>query len=133
MIRAAIFQIVARDGGDNDVLQFHPPHRFGDPLRFVFFKRERFRCCHRAKSAGARATIAGNHHRRRALAPAFPAVRTLRAFANGVQTQIGNERFGRKENRVRRQPHFDPWRLMRLVQRRIDFRAGHAMRKLAQR
>ena len=39
--------------------------------------------------------------------------------------QIGNERLGRKENRIRRQPHLDPGRLLRLVQCRIDFRAGH--------
>jgi hypothetical protein len=42
-----------------------------------------------------------------------------------VQAQIGNERFGRKENWIRRQPDFDPGRLMRLVQGWIDFRARH--------
>ena len=66
----------------------------------------------RAKSAGARATFARDHHRRGALAPAFPAIRTLRAFADGVQAQIGDERLGRKENRIRGQTHFDPGRLV---------------------
>jgi hypothetical protein len=42
-----------------------------------------------------------------------------------VQPQIGNERFGREENRIRRQPHFDPRRLLRLVQGWIYLRAGH--------
>ena len=49
----------------------------------------------------------------------------MRAFANRVQPQIGNQRFGRKENRIRRQPHFDPRRLLRLVQGWIDLGAGH--------
>ena len=128
MIRAAVLQIVARDRGDDDVFQFHPAHRFGDALRFVFFQRKRFRRCDRAKSAGARAAIARDHHRRGALAPAFPAIRALRAFANGVQPQIGNQRFRGKENRIRRQPHFDPGRLLRLVERGIDFRAGHRIK-----
>ena len=128
MIRAAVLQIVARDRGDDDMFQLHPPHGFGDPLRFIFFQRKRFRRGDRAKSAGARATIARDHHRRRALAPAFPAIRALRAFANRVQPQIGNQRLRRKENGIRWQPHFDPGRLLRLVQRRIDFRAGHRMK-----
>ena len=111
MIRAAVFQIVARHRGDDDVFQFHPAHRFGDALRFVLFQRKRFRGGHRAKTAGARATIARDHHRRGALAPAFPAIRALRAFANGVQSQIGDERFGGKENGIRGQTHLDPGRL----------------------
>ncbi len=125
MIRAAVFQIVARDGGDHDMLQLHSYHRFGHALRLVVFQSERFRRCHRAKSARPRATITGNHERGGALAPAFPAIRALRAFANGMESQIGNERLGRKENRIRRQSDFDPGRLMRLVQRRIYFCTGH--------
>ena len=100
MIRAAVFEIVARHRGNNDVFQLQSSHRFGDTLRFIFFERERSRRCHSAKSAGARATIAGDHHRGGALAPAFPPVRALRAFANGVQTRIGDERPGGKENRI---------------------------------
>jgi hypothetical protein len=129
MIRAAVFQIIARDRGDDDVLQSHPAHGLGDTLRFVFLQGKRLGGSHRAKPAGAGATFARDHHCRRSLAPAFPAVRALRALAHRVQPQIGDERLGRKENRVRRQPHFDPGRLLRLVQRRIDFHAGHEGRK----
>jgi hypothetical protein len=107
------------------MFQLHPSHCFSHALRFVFLEGERFRRCHRAKSAGARATIARDHHRSRALAPAFPAVRTLCAFANGMETQVGDERFGRKENRIGWKTHFDPRRFLRLVQTRIDFGAGH--------
>ena len=69
--------------------------------------------------------IASDHESSRALAPAFPTIRALRAFANRVQPQIGNERFGREENRIRRQPYLDPGRLVRLVQGWIDLGAGH--------
>ena len=89
------------------------------------FQRERFRRGDGAKSARPRATVTRDHEGGRALAPAFPAVRALRALANRVQPQIGNERFGGKENGVRRQPHFDPGGLLSLVQCRVDLRAGH--------
>ena len=128
VIRTSVFQIVPRHGSDDDVLQFHSHHRFGDALRLIVFQGERLCRGHRAKSTGARATISRNHKRSRALTPTFPAVRALRAFTNRVQPQIGNERLGRKENRVRRQTDFDPGGLMGLVQRRIDFRAGHRHR-----
>ena len=128
MLRPAVFQIVACNRGDHDMLQLHSPHRFGDALRFVSFKRERLRRRYRAKSARARTAIARDHERGGALAPAFPAVGALRAFTNRMQPQIGNQRFSRKEDRVRRQPDLDPGRFMRLVQRRIDFCAGHARR-----
>src|SRR4051794_23087638 len=107
------------------MFQIHPAHGLRDSLRFVVFEREWLRRCHRAKSASARATIASDHESSGALAPAFPSIRTLRALANRVQPQIGNQRFSRKENRIRRQPYFDPGRFLRLMQGWIDLRAGH--------
>jgi len=59
------------------------------------------------------------------LAPAFPAIRALRAFANSVQSQIRNKSLGRKEDGIRRQPHPNPRRLLRLVQGWINLRTGH--------
>ena len=41
MFRAAVLQIIARDGGNDDVLELEPSDGFGDALRFVFFERER--------------------------------------------------------------------------------------------
>src|SRR5436190_14731073 len=125
MICAAVFQIVARDGSAHAVFQINPAHGCGDALWFVAFKFEWFRRRYRAKSARPRATIACDHESSGALAPAFPTIRALRAFANRVQPQIGNERFGRKENWIRRQPHLDPRRFLRLVQCRINLRARH--------
>ena len=125
MIGATVLQIVARDRGNDDVLQIHPLHCLGDALWLVVFQREWFRCCDCAKSACPRATIASDHESSGTLAPAFPAIRALRAFANRVQSQIGNQCFGRKENRIRGQPDFDPGRFLRLVKGWIDLRAGH--------
>jgi len=56
------------------------------------FQREGFRRCDGAKSARACTTVTRDHEGSRALAPTFPAVRALRALANRVQAQIGNER-----------------------------------------
>ena len=118
-------QIVARDGRDHDVLEPHPAHGFGDALRLVVFQREGFGRGHRAKPAGARAAVARDHERGRALAPAFPAVGALGGFADGVQPQVGHERLGREEHRVARQPDLDPVGLFFDVQGGIDLRAGH--------
>src|SRR5260370_35640307 len=86
--------------------QFQPPHCFSNTLRFIFLERERFCGRDRTKPARARASIARDHHRRSALAPALPAIGALRAFANSMKAQIGDERLGGKENGIRRQPHF---------------------------
>src|SRR5437773_12308954 len=99
MIGTAILEIVARDGSDDDMFQLHPAHRCGHALRFIFFQ-DKWSCCrHRAKSAGARAPLTCNHEGGRSLAPAFPAIRTLRALANSVYARIGNERSCRTEYR----------------------------------
>ena len=92
MIGPAVLEIVACDSRDHDVFQFHAEHRLGYALRFVFLQRERLCRCYCAKSACAGATIASDHKGGCALAPTFPAVRALRALANRVQPQIGNQR-----------------------------------------
>lgn len=125
MVRAAVFEIIARHCGDDHVFQTHSAHRFRDTLRLVFFQRKRLRGADCAEPTGASAAFAGDHHGCSALAPAFPAVGALRALANGVEAQVGNESLGGEENRIGRQAHFDPGRLLRLVQGRIDLRAGH--------
>ena len=125
MFGAAIFQIIARDRGDDDVFEFQPFDRLGHTLRLVLLERERLCGADRAKSTGSGAAFTRDHHGGRALAPAFPAIRALGAFANGMEAQIRNERLSRKEDRIRRQPDFDPGRFLRLVKSGIDFSAGH--------
>jgi hypothetical protein len=123
--RPAIGHIVAGHRGDDHVFEFHPHDRFGHTLRFVLLEGEGFGCGHRAKPAGAGATVAGDHERGRALTPTFPAVRTLRAFADGVQTEVGDQRLGREKDRVGRQANFDPVRLLGQVEGGVDFDARH--------
>jgi hypothetical protein len=110
MFRPAVLQIVAGNSGDNNVLQIHPPRCFGNSRRFIRFKRERFRRGHGAKTAGPRAAVAGNHKRRRSLAPALPMVWALRAFANRVQLEFVQERPGAGKGIGRGQRNAQPLR-----------------------
>ena len=125
MIRAAIFQIVPRDRGNDHMLQTHPAHGLGDALRFVLFQGERFG-----------GVTAQNPQARVQRSPAIiivavPWLQHSQRFGHCAlsqtvcKTQVRDERLGGKENRIRRQPDLDPGRLLGLVQCRIDFRAGH--------
>ena len=91
MRRAAIGQIIARHGGDDDVIELHPPRGFGDAFRFVILECLRFAGIHRAEATRARAAIAGDHKSGGAFAPAFPMVRAARTFTNGVEIQVVDE------------------------------------------
>ena len=125
MIRPAIGEIIARHGGDDDMLEPEALHPLSHTLGFILLERERFRRIHRAKTAGSGATVSSNHESGRAAAPALPAVRALRAFADCVEAQIGDQALGRKKDGVRGQPNLDPIGLLGLVERGIDFDGGH--------
>ena len=135
VVRAAVPQVVPRDGGDDDVFEPEPLDGLGHALGFVDLQREGLGRGHRAKTAGARAAFPGDHEGGGALAPAFPAVGALRALADGVQLQVGDEGLGGKEDGVGRQPHLDPVRLLVDVQGGIDLRKvrGHGRGKYAGR
>jgi hypothetical protein len=94
MISAAVFQIIARDGGDDDVIEFHAAGGFGDAHRFVGFEREGLGGFDGAEGAGARAVVAGDHEGGGAFAPAFPVVGAFGAFADGVEAEIVEEGAG---------------------------------------
>ena len=78
-------QLVARDGGDDRVLEAHEPDRLGHAARFVAIELGGAAGLHRAKAAAARADVAEDHDRGRLARPAFAEVRALRAFAHGVE------------------------------------------------
>ena len=84
VVRTAIRHIIAGDGGDDDMLESESLNTLGYTLRFILLKRKRLGCIHRAKAAGTGATVAGDHKRGCATAPAFPAIWALSAFADGV-------------------------------------------------
>ena len=88
MIGAAVGQVIASHGGDDDMLELHAPRRFGDTRGFVPFKWKRLGRVYSAEAACAGAAVAGDHESGGAFAPAFPVVRAARAFANGVQLQF---------------------------------------------
>ena len=100
MLCATVLEIIASHRGDDDMLELQAANRLGDTLRFVNLQRERFRGRDRAKTAGAGAAFACDHECGRSLAPALPAVRTLRALANCVQAEVGDERLGGEKDRI---------------------------------
>ena len=91
MFRAAVGEVVAGDGGDDDVLEFEALRGGGDAGGFVGFEGEGFRGGDGAEAAGARAAVAGDHEGGGAAAPAFPMVRALGAFADGVEVEVREE------------------------------------------
>ena len=84
----AVLDVVAVDRGDDDVLEAHLRRRLGEAQRL-----ERIGCVLRlagvdvAIAAGARARVAEDLERRRALAPALGDVRAARFLADGVQAR----------------------------------------------
>ncbi len=124
VVRAAVRHVIASHGGDDDVVQAEALRGLGHALRLVRFEGEGLRRLHRAKTAGAGAAVARDHEGGRALAPAFPAVRALGLLAHGVQFEVGDERLGAPENRIARQLHANPVRLLFLVQGGVYF-DGH--------
>ena len=93
--------VVARHGGNDDVLQPHPAGGFGHAERFVSLERERLGRADRAKAAGACAAVAGDHEGGRAFFPALPMIRALRALADGVQLEFAQQ-IARLREAVRR-------------------------------
>src|SRR5213076_3084879 len=71
------------------------------------------------ETTGARAAVAGNHERRRALAPALPVVRTFRALANGVQLQLVEQVACARESIRGRQFNAQPFRQTRAGFQRV--------------
>jgi len=122
MIRAAVLQIIARHGGNHHVFQPHPARGFGDTRGFVGFEGERLGGGDGAKTAGARAAIAGDHERGRAFAPAFPMVRALGAFADRVQLQFVQQPARAREAVGRGQRDAQPFRQTRT---RFQFSCRH--------
>ena len=91
MTGAAVGQIIARHGGDDDVPEAQALGGFGHAGGFAGIERERLGGGHRAKLAGAGAAVAANDERGGAFAPAFPMIRTPRTFANGVELQLAEQ------------------------------------------
>ena len=88
MLGTAVRQIITRHGRDDDVLELHALGGFGNTIRLVNLKSQRFGGFHGAETAGSRAILPRNHECGGAFAPTLPVVRALSAFAHSVQLQI---------------------------------------------
>ena len=85
MIRAAVRQIVARDGGDNNMAQAEAGGGLGDTLRLIGFQFFRLAARHRAKPARPSTDIPENHERGRAPRITFRSIGAASIFADGLQ------------------------------------------------
>lgn len=97
---AAIAEVVAGDGGDDDVAEVHAASGFCDAGGFVVFEGVWFGGFDGAESAGAGAFVTGDHECGGALAPAFPAVGALCFFADGDEFEVVDEGFGGPESGI---------------------------------
>ena len=84
---AAVCLVVAIDRRNHRVLEAHGLHRLGDSPRLIEVELGRLAMRDRAVRARARADVAENHERRRAVVPAFADVRAMRVLAHGIQLQ----------------------------------------------
>ena len=87
-LRAAVRQVVPVDGGDHHVPQPHPGRRLRHPPRLVPIQTGGPPGGHIAEPAGPGADIPQDHHRGRALPPAFVDVGASGLLAHRVQPQL---------------------------------------------
>src|SRR3984957_18540529 len=88
MLCSSVRKIISRHGGNDHMTKPYAPCCLGDAGWLICFERQRLGRGYRAKPTCPRATVTSNHERGGPFAPAFPMVRTLRAFANRVQLQL---------------------------------------------
>ena len=86
--RAAVGEIVAVDRRDHGMAQPHRLDRVGDPRRLRHVELARPPVRDGAVRAGARADVAQDHERRRAVVPALADVGAARLLADGVELQL---------------------------------------------
>ena len=84
----AVLEVVAGDGGDDDMIEVHAFGGFGDAVWFVGFEGEGLGGFDGAEAAGAGAAIACDHEGGGSLAPAFPAVGALSFLADRVEFEV---------------------------------------------
>src|SRR6266404_54277 len=104
----AIRQVVAVDGGDDDVPQPETRHGVGHARRLIRIDGERTAVTDGAEAAIARAGVAEQHEGRGVVRPALADVRALRFLAHRVQTKIADDRARARHCVTGRRPHANP-------------------------
>ena len=97
MLCAAVAQVVAVNGGDDDVTQVHGFDGFCKVFRFVGVKHIRAAVSYVAERAAAGTNVAHNHEGRRAFAETFADIRAGGFFANSVHFLFAQNIFDFKE------------------------------------
>lgn len=119
---SAIGDVIPGDCGDDDVIEVETLGGFSDALRLISFKSEGLGGFHCTETASTRAAVSSNHEGGGTSGPAFPTIRTLRFFADGVELEIRDETFGGPEFWVTRKADFNPGRLFVLMECGVDLR-----------
>lgn len=111
---AAVWEVVAHNGGDDRVPESHALNGQGDVLGLAGVQRLGPPGMHAAEATVARAGVAENHDGRGSVGPAFAEVGAVGALADGVQTEIGDNLFGRVEALTTRPRAPEPfWKSLR--------------------
>ena len=88
---AAVRQVVAGYGGDDNVAQPQAPAGLGQTLRLIDRDRTGSPAPDRAEAARPGADIAQDHERRRAAGPALRAVRAPCTLADGFEAKLADQ------------------------------------------
>ena len=132
--RTAIRQVVAIHRGDDGVLQRHLFDGFADAARLVDVERGRLAVRHRAVGAGARADVAEDHERGRAVMPALADVGAAGVLADRVQLEVAHDAAQAQVILRPRRAHLQPLglRLTRFheMQRRLDHLSNSTPQKI---
>jgi len=91
MLGAAVIEIIAIDGGDDDVREPQRGHSFTDALGFMRVEQIGSAGCYVAESAGPRADPPQDHDCRVLLLPALADIRAGCFFTHGVERELAHE------------------------------------------
>jgi len=107
---AAVLQVVASHGGNDDVRQGHAASGFGNALRFVGFQSVWLGRGNGTEATSASAAVSRDHESCSAFAPAFPMVGAFGALADGVQLEIIEQMACLSERGAGRKAQPEPFR-----------------------
>ncbi len=131
MAGAAVAEIIAIHRRDDQILQPHHGHRFGDVLRLLVVQRLRAPVGDIAEGTAARAQIAHDHEGCRSVAEALGEIRTRGLLADGVQPLLAKQVLDPPHTGPERRLDTDPGRLARqrpLHRNDLDRVARHLVR-----
>jgi hypothetical protein len=88
---AEVLEVITIDRGDDDVVELHGVDGVGELIGLLRIKGEGRAMRHVAVGARARADVAHDHERRRAVVPALADVGAVRFLADRMQTEVAHQ------------------------------------------